>query len=153
MQAKDKMVTKKNIEDKVNHIDYYWEKFRNMSITLKHFNLSEFDCPMHKGSGKYMDETFLIKLDNAREIAGVPFKINSGFRCEAYNKKVGGSKTSSHMNIPCNAADISTKDSLTRWTILNALLKAGFTRIGLGNGFIHVDTDKQKSQRVVWTYY
>lgn len=32
-----------------------------------------------------------------REAWGSPIKVNSGYRCENLNKKVGGSKTSSHM--------------------------------------------------------
>jgi zinc D-Ala-D-Ala carboxypeptidase len=130
----DKKDIKKNTEDKVEHSD--------MSITLKYFDLSEFDCPCEEGSGKYMDENFLIKLDTARDIAGVPFKINSGV------------SNSSHTNIPCNAADISAKDSKSRFVIINALLQAGFTRIGIGETFIHCDTDtEKKSPNVCWTYY
>lgn len=35
-------------------------------------------------------------LDPLREKYGKPIKINSGYRCEALNKAVGGSKTSQH---------------------------------------------------------
>ena len=153
MLVKGKMGIKKNTEDKVEHNDYYWEKFRNMSVNLKYFELSEFDCPCEEGSGKYMDESFLIKLDRARDIAGIPFKINSGYRCPEHNKKVGGVSNSSHTNIPCNASDIAVKDSQSRFIIINALLQAGFTRIGIGKNFVHCDTDKLKNQRICWHYY
>ena len=146
MLLRDKKDIKKNTEDKVER--------SNMSITLKYFDLSEFDCPCEEGSGKYMDENFLIKLDRARDIAGIPFKINSGYRCPEHNKKVGGVSNSSHTNIPCNAADISAKDSKSRFVIINALLQAGFTRIGIGETFVHCDTDTyKKSPNVCWTYY
>lgn len=36
-------------------------------------------------------------LDPLREAWGSPIKVNSGYRCEKLNKKVGGSKTSSHV--------------------------------------------------------
>lgn len=36
-------------------------------------------------------------LDKLREVWGSAIKVNSGFRCEELNKKVGGSKTSSHV--------------------------------------------------------
>ncbi len=147
------MVIKKNTKGKVKHSKYYWEKFRNMNVNLKYFKLSEFDCPCEEGSGKYMDENFLIKLDRARDIAGIPFKINSGYRCPEHNKKVGGVPNSSHTNIPCNAADIAVRDGVSRFTIINALLEAGFTRIGIGKNFVHCDTDKLKTQRICWTYY
>ena len=37
-------------------------------------------------------------LDKLREVWGSPIKVSSGFRCEKLNKKIGGSKTSSHLN-------------------------------------------------------
>lgn len=37
-------------------------------------------------------------LDPLREAYGKPITVNSGFRCEALNKAVGGSPTSDHMN-------------------------------------------------------
>lgn len=43
-------------------------------------------------------------LDPLRETYGKPIKVNSGYRCEALNKAVGGSRTSSHMS--GEAADI-----------------------------------------------
>jgi hypothetical protein len=39
-----------------------------------------------------MDKHFLRLLDNARQIAGIPFKINSGFRTPKHNEKVGGNR-------------------------------------------------------------
>lgn len=35
-------------------------------------------------------------LDPLREKYGKPIRVNSGYRCEALNKAVGGSKTSKH---------------------------------------------------------
>ena len=32
------------------------------------------------------------------------------------------------------------------------LVEVGFTRIGVGNTFIHVDIDENKSSNVIWTY-
>ena len=36
-------------------------------------------------------------LDPLREKYGKPIRVNSGYRCPALNKAVGGSKTSSHL--------------------------------------------------------
>lgn len=36
-------------------------------------------------------------LDPLREAYGKPITVNSGYRCEALNKAVGGSKTSHHL--------------------------------------------------------
>ena len=62
-------------------------------MSLKYFKYEEFDSPDVSGSGKYMDADFLKMLDNARDIAGIPFKINSGWRkteLEPYRWKSGG---------------------------------------------------------------
>tara|TARA_R110000803_G_scaffold62442_2_gene122805 strand:+ start:1125 stop:1493 length:369 start_codon:yes stop_codon:yes gene_type:complete len=122
-------------------------------MNIKYFNLSEFDCPSDSGSGDNMCLSFIRKLDDAREIAGIPFKINSGYRTPKQNTKVGGVKNSSHTNIPCNAADINVGSSSERYKIIEAAVKVGFNRIGIGKNFIHLDTDKNKSQELVWHYY
>lgn len=44
-------------------------------------------------------------LDPLREAYGKPIRVNSGFRCEKLNKKVGGSKPSDHLH--GMAADIT----------------------------------------------
>jgi len=116
-------------------------------MALKYFKLSEFDDA--PGTGKNMKKQFLTKLDKARAIADVPFKITSGYRSKETNKRVGGVSTSSHLK--GLAADISCKDSSTRQKILNALIQAGFTRIGIADTFIHCDTDKDK-QDAIWLY-
>ncbi len=116
---------------------------------MKYFTLDEFDCPSLPNSGKNMDTDFLTKLEEAREIAGVPFKITSGYRTKEHNEAVGGVVNSSHLIGV--AADIAVSSGSERYIILNALLKAGFKRIGVAKTFIHCDTDDSKSNSV-WTY-
>jgi len=117
---------------------------------MLHFEISEFDSPDEIGSGSRMQSSTLQMLDDARSIAGVPFRINSGFRTKAHNAYVGGSKYSSH----CYgyAVDIHCADSRTRWIILDSLQKAGFNRFGIAKTFIHVDNDPEKDENVIWTY-
>ena len=86
----------------------------------------------------------------ARTISAVPYKINSGSRCQKHNKEVGGSDTSSHLT--GEAGDIAIRDSAHRWRVLDGLLKAGFNRIGIGETFIHADDDIHKTPGVIWLY-
>lgn len=123
---------------------------------FKYFTEKEFDSPDLEGSGCQMDKHFLSLLDSARHIAGVPFKINSGFRTPEYNIDLAKrgykvAKTSPHMK--GLAVDIATPDSRTRYKVLTSLMKVGFVRFGFGETFIHVDCDEEKSQDCIWHYY
>ena len=118
---------------------------------MKHFEQHEFDSPDLEGSGALMDCDFLEKLERAREIADIPFKINSGYRTIEHNSTLKDSKpNSSHLK--GLAVDISCTDSRSRFFIVTSLLEAGFTRIGVGKTFIHVDDDQEKSADVMWLY-
>jgi len=122
---------------------------------LKHFNFEEFDCPTLEGSGLpttdggKMNLDFLHKLDEARELAGVPFKITSGYRSPQHNLDVGGRIGSSH--IKGLAVDIACVNSHERQKILTALIQVGFKRIGIGKSFIHSDLDPDKPN-AIWLY-
>lgn len=117
---------------------------------MKYFDYSEFDSPDKPGSGHLMDEQFLNKLDDARGIAKIPFKITSGYRTGEHNELIGGVDSSAHTR--GNAVDIACRDSRSRWLILNALMLVGFNRIGIADTFIHVDDDPTKAENVIWTY-
>lgn len=137
-----------------SNISVYHHLFSKM-IKLKYFELSEFDSPDQENSGVNMDHTFLRMLDKAREIAGIPFKINSAYRSETHNLKVGGvprsetNRGSSHLY--GFAADISCTNSNHREIIVRSLIKAGFTRLGVAKSFIHVDNDPNKVD-ALWLY-
>lgn len=118
-------------------------------MNLNYFSLDEFNCPSLPDSGKNMDINFLYKLEHARELAGVPFNITSGYRTKDHNAKVGGVPNSSHLIGV--AADIAVSGGNQRYIILNALIKAGFKRLGIAKTFIHCDTDDTKPNSV-WTY-
>jgi zinc D-Ala-D-Ala carboxypeptidase len=119
-------------------------------MLLQHFNISEFDSPDVPNSGNRMQSAFLTALDKARGIAGVPFKINSGFRTEAHNKKVKGVAGSSHTS--GWAADIHCVEPRERKLIIAALIAAGINRIGINKTFIHCDSDPTKDKNVIWLY-
>lgn len=120
-----------------------------------HFEESDFYCPCRECDLDFedMDEDLIIFLDMARGYAGVPFVITSSIRCMKHNlkKEVGGSKTSSHLK--GLAVDLECFTSYNRYRILYGLRKAGFTRIGIGKDFIHVDRDFDKPKELLWIYF
>jgi len=123
---------------------------------LKYFNFDEFDSPDEDGSGLpttdggKMSISFLHKLDEARAIAGVPFKITSGYRSKKHNATVGGRVGSSHLKGV--AVDIRCNNSADRTKIINSLVKVGLgRRMGIAKTFIHTDDDKDKPA-AIWLY-
>ena len=117
-------------------------------MDYRHFIYSEFRCKCC-GENLMKHET-ILRLDAAREYAGVPFKINSGYRCFDHNQEVGGSETSSHRW--GHAVDIAAPTAYDRFQIVQGLIKAGFNRIGIGSTFVHADDDPEKPNFVMWTY-
>lgn len=116
-------------------------------MRVKYFKSSEFDCKCGCGLNN-IDRDLVQKLDMARNLAGIPFMINSACRCKNHNENVGGSSSSSH--ISGYAVDIRVRFSSERHKILVALLGVGFNRVGIYKKFIHVDVDYTKQSNVVW---
>ena len=42
--------------------------------------------------------------------------------------------------------------STDRFTILKALVQAGFNRIGIASSFLHCDLDENKPSNITWVY-
>ena len=103
-----------------------WEK-------IYYFKPSEFTNP------DKIDEAALLKLDQARSIAGVPFVITSSYRDDPDSSHSKG-----------NAFDIRCHNSMSRYFMLEALFRVGFTRIGVYDCHIHADTDTERDEYVVW---
>jgi len=117
-------------------------------ICFKYFKIEEFSCP---DCGKNEISLNLVHmLDQARKIAGIPFKITSGYRCEKHNKEVGGKPDSEHLR--GFAVDIACSNSRSRFLIERSLFLVGFDRIGEDDNFIHVGVDKNKPKNVKWRY-
>jgi zinc D-Ala-D-Ala carboxypeptidase len=114
---------------------------------MEFFVMPEFQCPCCGIC--MMDKKLLKMLDDARRQAGIPFRINSGFRCEKHNEKVKGKKDSSHLI--GKAVDIAASNGWERLKIVKACLTAGLKRVGVSGGFIHVDNDGSKPSSL-WTY-
>jgi len=137
----------------------------NVWKSIENFKPYEFDSPDLPGSGEYMNSTFMLMLDMARDEAGISFVVSSGARTPAHNKKVGGVADSAHVievkmeggeisevDTRPQAADIEAEDSNQRFIILRAAILSGFNRIGIAKTFIHLDNDKSKPPKVGWLY-
>ena len=116
----------------------------------KNFNSSEFDSPDIIGSGLKMNNVLIEKLQEMRDIFGKPIRIKSGYRSVIHNKKVGGKTNSEHLQ--GNAVDIRIKNSNERYVLLGLALIVGFSRIGVGRDFLHLDISSTKPKEVVWLY-
>jgi zinc D-Ala-D-Ala carboxypeptidase len=95
-----------------------------------------------------LDKKLMSMLDNAREIAGLPFCITSGVRSVYTNNQAGGVEDSSHLK--GLACDIECNTSYSAFHIIRGALQAGFSRIGIGKGHIHLDIDATKPQTVLF---
>ena len=123
-------------------------------MKFSNFSYDEFDSPLQEGSGQLVSDELITMLDDARDLAGVTFKITSGFRVESdiqRLKKAGYKVSAKSSHLKGLAADIAC-DNSTRFKILDSLLKVGFNRIGIANTFIHVDIDPDKTPFTIWTY-
>lgn len=99
-----------------------------------------------------MDPYAKYKMNQIREILGVPLSMSSGKRCEnhpiereKFNKK--GRYTGQHWL--GTAADILCTGNL-RYSVLKVAILLGATGIAFGKNFIHVDF--RNSQPMTWTY-
>merc|ERR1712016_206525 len=117
---------------------------------FKYFTYEEFDSTAGQGSGQMMSKDLILILESVREQLGKPVVITSGYRTEAHNEQIGGKPNSSHLK--GLAADIACKDSKYRFELVRELMEHGIDRIGIGDTFIHIDIDDDKSPDVIWTY-
>ena len=113
---------------------------------VEHFKKEEFTCKCGCSLNN-MNVEVVYMLDTARKFANIPFKINCGCRCEKHNKDVGGVEDSAH--IKGLAVDISTRDDKSRFIIISALLKVGFSRVLLYDTFVHCDMDLLKPNPIL----
>lgn len=102
-------------------------------IALRYFQPGEFSEP---GA---MDEDFLVRLDEARHLAGIPFRLSSTYRAGDPRSHGRG-----------KAVDIAATESRDRFHIVRGALLAGFRRIGVYDRHVHLDADPSLSPDVMW---
>jgi zinc D-Ala-D-Ala carboxypeptidase len=117
---------------------------------MKYFQPREFQCQCFKcGKGfEQMQPELIERLEMARMLSNVPYRLVSAMRCEKRNTAVGGVNGSAHTT--GWAVDIEIKSATQRKHVLYGLIKAGFNRIGIYQAFIHADMDPTKPKDVIW---
>lgn len=109
----------------------------------ENFSRRELDC--HCGCDAPMSvernlTALAIELERLRkQLGGTPLHVNSGYRCPAYNKRIGGATYSQHME--GKAADLSGRKvmPLTIRDAANVVPSFRGGGIGLYDTFCHVD--------------
>ena len=123
------------------------DNFKN----IQYFTPQEFDSPDVKGSGKNMDRSFLLALDNTRKNANFPFIVTSGYRTISHNLSVGGAQNSAH--IRGKAADIYAPTLQQKDVIIRNAIKNGMTGIGVMKSAVHLDNDTAIHPKLTfWRY-
>lgn len=95
-----------------------------------------------------LDKELVAMLDWARGRSGVPFVITCGLRTAEENAGVGGVQDSAHLR--GLGVDLACSDASARYRMVQALLLAGFKRIGIYDKHIHADRDPSLPQEVIW---
>ncbi len=121
-----------------------------MKIAAKHFTEREFEKCSPACSLQDMRQATMDRLDLARDIAGIPFVLNSAYRSSAWDRSKGRSGTGAH-TMGC-AVDIRCTSDAARWKLIDALIAAGFNRIGIAKTYIHADDSTYHTHKVVWLY-
>ncbi len=107
----------------------------------EHFLEREFRCH-HCGRVKIVPE-LVQRLEQLRTIVGAPLEVVSGYRCEVWNRAVGGRPKSQHLL--GNAVDLRTG-----YARVSEAAHAGFNGIGRRGGWaVHVDI---RSTPARWVY-
>lgn len=115
-----------------------------LKMLSDHFKVNEFACK--DGTDTiFISPALVTTLEQIRKRFNVPVTINSGYRTEAYNKKVGGAAYSQHKY--GTAADIVVKGvppaEVAKYAETILVEMGG---IGIYNSFTHIDVREIKSR-------
>ena len=109
-----------------------------------HFNRSEFACKC--GCGLDTVDTELVDvLEDIRRQFGASITINSGNRCEVYNRFIGGALKSQH---PLSRAADIVVDGVDPKDVQDYIDEAWPDSLGMGryNTFTHIDSRSTKAR-------
>ena len=143
------MFTQEKLYEPYPEPDAYWR------ARWPNFQPGEFACNCNGrfcNHSYYHDPDLLTKLQMLRRQNGALF-INSGHRCETWNRLEGGASKSRHLGL---AVDIRLHNH-DRFKLRESAEVIGFTGFGLGLNFLHLDCrpeltvwDYDKASRLAW---
>ena len=113
---------------------------------MRYFDISEFDCS-ETGENEMNADT-LQALDELRGVCGFAFVVTSGYRSPLHS--IEAAKPKPGMHTLGVAADIAVADSRNRYTLVAQAIRHGFSGIGIGKDFVHLDF--RNDNGVMWVY-
>lgn len=123
---------------------YKARKEKGLVKMAKYFKEEEFCCK-HCGQlpENGIDERLLAVLDEAREQAGSPLIVSSGYRCFVHNKNIGGASQSYHVkgtaaDVYSNVLDVHSLKNIIKEAMINQNLQGGLQEY-TDQEFVHVD--------------
>lgn len=118
---------------------------------INYFKPHETQCKC--GCGLDWTPAYRGKMNIIRDELGFPLPVNSGARCEKYDKSIGGAGVHSQQ---C-AGDYRVSGKRA-YALIKLAFKYGFTGIGIkqkgdhGSRFVHLDDTEGATRPWVWTY-
>lgn len=112
-------------------------------------NPEKLGSPDQKDSWEKVSPELLSTLEKISKKLGKKLKINSGYRSQAHNTKVGGVPNSAHKT--GHAVDIGIGSYQEGLRIGLLAKKEGLTRMGIARSFIHIDNSPTLAS-ARWTY-
>ena len=110
-----------------------------MGDLSKNFSRHEFGCRCCGLAD--INQRLVNALQELRDLAGLPVRISSGYRCPEHNRAIGGAPRSQHLL--GTAADISVRGMTPGQMYRLAEDVEAFRNGGIGvypdKGFVHVD--------------
>jgi zinc D-Ala-D-Ala carboxypeptidase len=122
----------------------------------KYFKATEFTCS-HTSTEK-MNQDFIDKLNNLREVYGKPMTVSSGYRDSTHPVEAMKKDPKGGAHVSGKAADILIERG-DAFKLLSLAFTIGFTGIGVsqkgGARFLHLDTIESSPARprpTIWSY-
>ena len=104
-----------------------------------------------------MNESFLVRLQEIRDIFGVPMHISSAYRCPEWNERQWNTKSRTGPHTTGRAVDVlvSGNDALR---LIRIALERGITGVGVSQKgeyiarFLHIDDLTDGIRPHTWSY-